>query len=93
MSDKMKRGFFQVVAVSVLLYGCITSTLTKRPKKKLDGNNRTMLRALLNKSWKQHSAKYQLYGLYNYGIIFYINHFLLIIFYHSVWLGFELFSS
>ena len=30
--------------------------------------------------------------LYNYGIIFYINHFLLFIFYHSVWLGFELFG-
>ena len=31
--------------------------------------------------------------LYNYGMIFYINHFSLIIFYHSVWLGFELFGS
>ena len=31
--------------------------------------------------------------LYNYGMIFfYINHFSLIIFYHSVWLGFELFG-
>ena len=31
--------------------------------------------------------------LYNYGTSFYINHFSLIIFYHSVWLGFELFGS
>ena len=31
--------------------------------------------------------------LYNYEWYFYINHFSLIIFYHSVWLGFELFVS
>ena len=31
--------------------------------------------------------------LYNYGMIYYVNHFSLIIFYHSVWLGFELFGS
>ena len=30
--------------------------------------------------------------LYNYGMIFYINHFRLIIFHHSVWLGFGLFG-
>ena len=30
--------------------------------------------------------------LYKYGMIFYINPFSLIIFYHSVWLGFELFG-
>ena len=30
--------------------------------------------------------------LYNKGMIFYFNHFSLIIFYHSVWLGFELFG-
>ena len=36
------------------------------------------------------SASFSL--LYNYGMIFFnINHFSLIIFYHSVWLGFELF--
>ena len=31
--------------------------------------------------------------LYNSGMIFYINHFSLIMFYHSVSLGFELFGS
>ena len=38
MTDKMKRSFFQAAIVSMLLYGCTTWTLTKRIKKKLDGN-------------------------------------------------------
>ena len=38
LTDKMKSSFFQVVIVSILLYGCITRTLTKRLEKKLDGN-------------------------------------------------------
>ena len=31
-------------------------------EKKLDGNNTRMLRAIRNKSWRQHSTKQQLYG-------------------------------
>ena len=31
-------------------------------KKKLDGNYTRMLRAILNKSWRQHLTRYQLYG-------------------------------
>ena len=38
LTDKMKRSFFQAAVVSILLYGCITWTLTKRLEKKLDGN-------------------------------------------------------
>ena len=37
-------------------------TLTKRMEKKLDGNYTRMLRAILNKSWRQHPTKQQLYG-------------------------------
>ncbi len=37
-------------------------TLTKRLKKKLDGNYTRMLRAILNKSWRQHPTRHQLYG-------------------------------
>ena len=59
---KMKRSFFQAAVASILLYGCTTLTLTKRPEKKLDGNYTRMLRAILNKSWRQHSARHQLYG-------------------------------
>ena len=58
----MKRSFFQAAVVSILLYGCTTWTLTKRLKKKLDGNYTRMLRAILNKSWQQHPTRHQLYG-------------------------------
>ena len=36
--------------------------VTKRKEKKLDGNYTRMLRAILNKSWRQHPTKPQLYG-------------------------------
>ena len=62
LTDIMKRSFFQAVVVSILLYGCTTSTLTKRMEKKLDSNYRRMLRAILNKSWRQHPTKHQLYS-------------------------------
>ena len=54
----MKRCFFQAVVVSILLYGCTTWKL----EKKLDGNYTRMLRAILNKSWRQHPTRHQLYG-------------------------------
>ena len=47
--------------MSILLYGCTTWMLTKRVEKKLDGNYTRMLRAILNKSWRQHSTKQQLF--------------------------------
>ncbi len=54
----MKRSFFQAAVVSILLYGCTTWTLTKR----LDDNYTRMLRAIQNKSWRQHPTRHQLYG-------------------------------
>ena len=54
--------FFQAVVMSILLYGCTTWTLTKCMEEKLDGNYTRMLRAILSKSWRQHSTKQQLYG-------------------------------
>ena len=62
LTDKMKRSFFQTAVVSILLYGCTTWTLTKRLEKKLDSNYTRMLRAILNKSWRQHPTRPQLYG-------------------------------
>ena len=62
LNDKIKRSFFQATVVSILLYGCTTWTLTKCMEKKLDGNYTRMLRAILNKSWRQHLTKQQLYG-------------------------------
>ena len=58
----MKRSFFQAAVVSILLYGCTTWMLTKRLEKKLAGNCTRMLQAILNKSWRQHPMKHQLYG-------------------------------
>ena len=62
LTDKMKLSFFQAAIVSILLYGCTTLTLTKRLEKKLDGNYTRMLRVILNKSWRQHPTRHQLYG-------------------------------
>ena len=61
LTYKMNRSFFQAVVVSVLLYRCTTWALTKRLEKKLDGNYTRMLRAILNKSWRQQPTKHQLY--------------------------------
>ena len=62
LTDKMKRSFFQAAVVSILLYGYTTWTLTKRMEEKLDGNYTRILRAILNKTWRQHSTKKQQYG-------------------------------
>ena len=61
LTDKMKHSFFQAAVVSILLYRCTTWTLTKRLEKKLDGNYTRMLRAVLNKSWRQDPTRHQLY--------------------------------
>ena len=62
LNDKMKRSFFQTAILSILLYRYTTWTLTKRLEKKLDGNYTIMLRAILNKSWRLHVTKQQLYS-------------------------------
>ena len=63
LDQKNKTQFFsQAAVVSVLLYGGTTWTLTKRMEKKLDGNYTRSLRAILNKSSRQHPIKQQLYG-------------------------------
>ena len=54
--------FFRAAVMSILPYGCTIWTLTKCIEKKLDGNCTKRLRAILNKSWKQHPTKQQLYG-------------------------------
>ena len=61
-TDKMKRSFFQAAVVSILLYGCTTWTLIKEMEKKIDGNYTRMLWAIVNKFWRQHPTKHQLYG-------------------------------
>ena len=61
LTNKIKRSFLQAAVVSILQYGCTTWTPIKRLEKKLDGNYTRMLRAILNKSWRQHPTKHQLY--------------------------------
>ena len=58
----MKHCFFLAVVVLILPYGCTTWTLTKRLEKELEVNYTRMLRAILNKSWRQHPTRHQLYG-------------------------------
>ena len=62
LTNKLKCSFLQAVIVSILLYGCTTWMLTKQLEKRLDGNYTRMLRAILNRSWRQHPTKQQLYG-------------------------------
>ena len=58
----LKKYPCAVLHVSILLYGCTTWTLTKRLEKKPDGNYTRMLRIILNKYWRQHPTRHQLYG-------------------------------
>ena len=62
LTDKMKCSFFQAAVASILLYGYTTWTQTKQLEKKLDGNYTRMLQAILNKSWRPHPTRHQLYG-------------------------------
>ena len=43
-------------------FNCSKVWYENKMEKKLDGNYTRMLRAILNKSWRQHPAKQQLYG-------------------------------
>ena len=56
------KSVTEAAVVLILLYECTTWTLTKRLEKKLDGNYTRILRAILNKSWRQHPTRHQLYG-------------------------------
>ena len=59
LTDKIKRSFFQATIVSILLYGC--TTWRQKYGEKLDGNYTRILRAILNKSWRQNPKKQQMY--------------------------------
>ena len=53
---------WRLAVVSILLHASTTWTVTKRLEKKLDGNYTRISRAILNKSWRQHPTRHQLYG-------------------------------
>ena len=56
-TNKIKQDFSYI-----LLYGRTTRMLAKCIEKKLDRNCTRILCAVLNKSWKKHPTKQQLYG-------------------------------
>ena len=57
-----KSNCNSIAVMSILLCGCTTWTLIMIIKKKLDRDCTRILRAILNKSWKQHPSKPRLYG-------------------------------
>ena len=69
-----KYSFLNSLCVFVCVLMCVCAyiyngvvmfdlwTLTKRLERRLDGNYTRMLRAVLNKSWRQHPTRLQLYG-------------------------------
>ena len=65
LSNKVKWEFFQAVAVSMLLYGCTTWTLSNCLEKKLDWNYIRMLRAVLNKP-RSHMRPIKFSGILRY---------------------------
>ena len=62
LTDKIKHSFFQATVMLILPYGCTTWTLIKCMEKELDSNYTRMLWTILNKTWRQHPTKQQLYG-------------------------------
>ena len=60
--DLFKYLYVHHAAFHVYVKKCTIWTLTKRLEKKLDGNYTRMLWPILNKSWRQHPIRYQLYG-------------------------------
>ena len=62
LSDKIKWELFQPIAMSLLFYGCTLWILMQHLEKMLNGNYTRMACAALNKSWKLHPTKQQLYG-------------------------------
>ena len=56
LEQKMNWIYINTFIISIMML------LTKRLKKKLDGYYTRMLRAILNKSWRQHPTRHQLYG-------------------------------
>ena len=56
-NDYMKVWSLQAVTLIVLSYSCTIWILMKSLEKKLDGNCKRILHAVLNKSWEQHPNK------------------------------------
>ena len=62
LSTHLKRQFVRAAVKCVLVYGSVTWTLTASLEKKIYGTYTRMLRAVTNKSWRDHLTNEQLYG-------------------------------
>ena len=62
LPDRIKRNFFRATVESVLVYGSVSWTLTKSLEKRLSGNYTRMLRAILDRSWKDHTTNTEIYA-------------------------------
>ena len=62
LSKNLKRQFFRAAVESVLVYGSVTWTLTTALENNIGGTYTRMLRAVTNKSWRDHLSNEQLYG-------------------------------
>ena len=58
----MLAPYLFIICLDNVLRTLIDKIREKRLEKKLDGNYTRMLQAILNKSWKQHHTRHQLYG-------------------------------
>ena len=61
LSERLKRNFFRATVEYVLTYGATTWTLTKTLENRLNGSYTRILRAALNKSWKEHLTNEEFY--------------------------------
>ena len=63
LNTNLKRHFFRAAVESVLVCGSVTWTLIHSLEKKIDGTYTRMLRAVTNKSWRDHLTNEKLYGV------------------------------
>ena len=63
LTDKRKCSFSKQWSYRCCCMDALHGRSAKHMEKKLGGNYTKMLRAILNKSWRQHPTKQQLYGL------------------------------
>ena len=62
LSTNLKIILFRAAVESVLVYGSVTWTLTTSLEKNIDETYTRMLRAVTNKSWRDHLSNEKLYG-------------------------------
>ena len=62
LSDKMKVQFSRGTTETIVLYGCMTWSMTKADEKRLDGTYTRMLKVVRNVSWKDMITNRKLNG-------------------------------